>query len=142
MNNKLKIRKVLKKAKKDLMKYKSLGAPVIQVKSNNANTPIVRIGMDWEDEISKCMAAREVHEICHNINADETLLVCIVNLNRDRTSIKDKEALMIKMERSDGIQRVAVPFKRNPNGNISFGKERWSYRTVKNPNSPFEGFIQ
>ena len=76
MTTKKRLEKVLKKARKTLVRHKVIDSPVFHIRSKNAAIPPVIFHPSWHDEESKTKSFVELHKICHETEAREVLIVC------------------------------------------------------------------
>lgn len=140
MNRKNIIRGYLKVAKKELIRYKHIKNPRLYIKSKQKDKPIVELELSWGDVKDRVFAARVALEACNRAEAIETILMCTVDM--DLNPDNEKTALMIKLERPEGIQRVVLPFEITPDGKVFFSEEQWETRYTKNPKSMFENLVR
>ena len=134
------IRGYLKAAKKKLILHKHIENPLLYIKSRQKDKPIVELELEWSHEEGKPFAVRIALQACNRADAIETVLMCTVDM--DLNPDNEATALMVKLERPEGIQRVVLPFELTPDRKVIFGEEQWEIRKTKNPKSLFENFVR
>ena len=139
MTAKTRLEKVLKKARKTLVKNKLIPISFC-IRSKNAAIPPVIIRPDWYGEEDKRKGCVELHRICREIEAREVIIVCegyLYDINN-----QESEGIVVSLEDYNGMQSVILPFKMRGDGKFSFGKESWKFTEKKDIAGRMAGLVQ
>lgn len=142
MTAKKRLEKVLKKARKTLVRHKVIDSPVFHIRSKNAAIPPVIFHPSWHDEESKTKGFVELHKICRETEAREVLIVSNTFLYKGEDTIPSSEGIFVSIEDCTGIKSVVLPYKMNGDGKISFGKESWVFTEKKDVAGRMVGLVQ
>ncbi len=139
--NKIGMRKMLRAAKKELLRDKEINSPVYYIHSGINKREVLRTQPEWKDQDSKAIAMLGLREFCNLVEANEVISVSDTYMHNYDEDIPE-EALCVTSEKSGSFQIVILPYKRNPENKISFGKEIWESRAKKMEGAYGEGLVK
>ena len=145
MSNKLKMKKILKEQKVNLLKYKSIDSPLFFIKGEDKKVLNTLLQPYWQTPDEKALAMLKVRRFCEKVKAREVVMISdsYTHPLEDGGKIGTSDAICVSVETRDQMELVILPYTKHLNGKISFGKEYWEIKTEKFPVlGTCEGLVQ
>lgn len=142
MVNKVRIRKILRESKKNLLVDQAIQSPVFYIKGGRSKDEEFVYHFTWENKDEKALKMNMLRIFCETVKAREVIMVSDTFIHHEENGKEKSEALCVSLETHDQMELVLLPYIRDVKGKIVFEKELWERRTEKYRDGYCEGLVQ